>query len=73
VLTFQNTFAPAYLMTRGGPYYATFLLPLLTYEYAFDNMRFGLAAAVMVLIFLYTLLMVAIVYFLFEGWGFDED
>lgn len=73
VLTFQNTFAPAYLMTRGGPYYATFLLPLLTYEFAFDSMRFGLAAAVMVLIFIYTLLMVAIVYFLFEGWGFDEE
>lgn len=73
VLTFQNTFTPAYLMTRGGPYYATFFLPLLTYETAFDGLRFGQAAAIMVLIFLYTLLMVLFVYFLFEGWGFDEE
>jgi len=73
VLSFQNTFAPAYIMTRGGPYYATFFLPLLVYETAFDGMRFGQAAAVMLLIFLYTLLLVLFVYFLFEGWGFDED
>jgi multiple sugar transport system permease protein len=73
VITFQNTFTSAYLMTRGGPYYATFFLPLLTYETAFDGMRFGQAAAVMVLIFIYTLLLVLIVYFLFEGWGFDEE
>lgn len=69
VLTFQNTFTSAYLMTRGGPYYATFLLPLFAYESAFDGMRFGQAAAVMVMIFIYTLLMVLVVYFLFEGWG----
>lgn len=73
VITFQNTFTTAYLMTRGGPYYATFFLPLLAYETAFDGLRFGQAAAVMVLIFIYTLVMVLIVYFLFEGWGFDEE
>ena len=73
VLTFQNTFTPAYLMTRGGPYYATFFLPQLVYESAFDGLRFGQAATVMVLIFIYTLLLVLIVYFLFEGWGFDEE
>ena len=73
VLSFQNTFTPAYLMTRGGPHYATFFLPLLTYETAFDGMRFGQAAAVMLMIFLYTLLLVLFVYFLFEGWGFDEE
>ena len=73
VITFQNTFTPAYLMTRGGPYYATFFLPQLVYESAFDGFRFGQAAAVMVLIFLYTLFLVLFVYFLFEGWGFDEE
>ena len=73
VLTFQNTFAPAYLTTRGGPYYATFFLPQLVYEFAFDGLRFGLAATVIGLIFIYTLLLVLIVYFMFEGWGFDEE
>lgn len=73
VLTFQNTFTPAYIMTRGGPYYSTFFLPQLTYEYAFDGFRFGQAAAVMLLIFICTLALVLFVYFLFEGWGFDEE
>ncbi|MEP7135734.1 MAG: sugar ABC transporter permease [Chloroflexota bacterium] len=73
VLSFQNTFAPAYIMTRGGPNYATFFLPLLVYETAFDGLRFGQAAAVMLIIFIYTLLLVILVYLLFEGWGFDEE
>jgi multiple sugar transport system permease protein len=73
VLSFQNTFTPAYLMTRGGPYYSTFFLPLLSYEAAFDGMRFGQAAAVMLMIFLCTVVLVAFIYFLFEEWGFDEE
>ena len=73
VLSFQNTFTPAYLMTRGGPFFSTYFLPFLTYETAFDNLRFGQAAAIMLLIFLYTIALVLIVYFLFDGWGFDED
>ena len=73
VLSFQNTFTPAYLMTRGGPYYSTFFLQLLTYETAFDGLRFGQAAAIMLMIFIYTILLVLFVYFLFEGWGFDEE
>ena len=73
VLSFQNTFTPAYLMTRGGPYYSTFFLPQLTYEFAFDGMRFGQAAAVMLAFFLCTTALVVFVYLLFEGWGFDEE
>lgn len=73
VLSFQNTFAPAYLMTRGGPYYSTFFIPLFIYETAFDGLRFGQAAAVMLLVFIFTLLLVLIVYLLFDGWGFDEE
>jgi multiple sugar transport system permease protein len=73
VLSFQNTFTPAYIMTRGGPYYATFFLPQLVYESAFDGMRFGQAAAVMLMILIYTLTLILIVYLLFERWGFDEE
>jgi len=73
VLSFQNTFTPAYLMTRGGPYYATYFTPLLIYETAFDRFLFGPAAAMMLLVFIYTILMVTIVYLIFDGWGFDEE
>ena len=72
-LSFQNTFTPAFMMTRGGPYYATFYTPFFIYETAFDGLRFGQAAAVMLIVFLLTMILVLIVYFMFEGWGFDEN
>jgi len=72
ILSFQNTFTPAYLMTGGGPYYATFFAPLLIYEEAFDRFRFGQGAAIMLIVFVVSLLLILMLYWLFEGWGFDE-
>lgn len=72
-LSFQNTFTPAYLMTRGGPYYSTFFTPLFIYRSAFDGLRFGQAAATMLMVFLVTMILVGFLYFMFEGQGFDED
>jgi multiple sugar transport system permease protein len=52
ILTAQSTFAPAFLMTRGGPYYATLFMPLLVYEEAFDRFRFGHGSTLMLLLFI---------------------
>ena len=52
IVSLQNTFAPTYIMTYGGPYYATTFVPLLIYEIAFDLFDFGLAAAVLVLTYI---------------------
>ncbi len=52
VMSLQNSFAPTYILTYGGPYYATTFVPLLVYEIAFDLFDFGLAAAVMVVTYL---------------------
>lgn len=52
VMSLQNTFTPTYILTYGGPYYATTFVPLLIYEIAFDLFDFGLAAAVMVVTYL---------------------
>lgn len=49
VMSLQNTFAPTFIITYGGPYYATTLAPLLIYELAFDYFDLGLAAALLVL------------------------
>ncbi|MCA9973545.1 MAG: sugar ABC transporter permease [Anaerolineales bacterium] len=49
VMSLQNTFAPSFIMTYGGPYYATTFAPLLIYELAFDYFDLGLAAALLVL------------------------
>ena len=51
VLTAQNTFTAAYLMTGGGPYYATLFMPLLIYEEAFDRFRFGHGSAMMLALY----------------------
>jgi multiple sugar transport system permease protein len=71
-LSFQNTFTPATIMTRGGPYYATFFAPLMIYEEAFDNFRFGTGSALMLIIFAATLLLSLLAYFVFEESGLDE-
>ena len=41
----QDNFAPALLVTKGGPHYATLFLPLKIYFDAFQNFRFGYGAA----------------------------
>jgi multiple sugar transport system permease protein len=69
ILSFQSSFTAAYLMTGGGPYYATLFLPLLVYEEAFDRLRFGQGAAMMLILLAVTVGLVMLAYFLFEeGW-----
>ncbi|MFZ6027013.1 MAG: carbohydrate ABC transporter permease [Chloroflexota bacterium] len=57
-VSLQGTFTPAYVMTYGGPYFATTFLPLLVYEIAFDFFDFGLAAAVLLFAYLVLILLV---------------
>jgi multiple sugar transport system permease protein len=45
ILTFQESFTSIMLMTQGGPYYATYTLPLFIYEQGFDLLAFGTASA----------------------------
>lgn len=54
VVSLQNTFIPSFVMTYGGPYYATTYIPLLLYELAFDFFDFGMAAALLVVSYLVT-------------------
>lgn len=52
IVGLQHTVAPAFLMTRGGPYYATLFLPQLIYQTAFDRLRFGEASFMLLLLLL---------------------
>lgn len=72
ILSFQNTFTPALLMTGGDPYYATLFLPLLVYEEAFDYFRFGSGSALMVVMFLLTAVLLLLLYLFFRGRGFTD-
>jgi multiple sugar transport system permease protein len=69
ILTFQSTFTSAYLMTGGGPYFATLFLPLLVYEEAFDRLRFGTGSAMMLMMFGITLVLLGLLYWLVRRWG----
>jgi multiple sugar transport system permease protein len=59
IMSLQNTFTPSFILTYGGPYYATTFVPLLIYEIAFDFFDFGLAAAVLVVTYLFLGLVIA--------------
>ena len=58
-LSLQFAFVPALLVTDGGPDRATTFLPLLVYRNAFENGRYGYAAAMTVVTLALTLLIVA--------------
>ena len=58
VVSLQNTFTPSFVMTYGGPYYATTYVPLMLFELAFDLFDFGVAAAMTVVLYLLTSLLV---------------
>lgn len=73
MLSAQATFAPAYLMTGGGPNYATLFLPLHIYDVAFGALRFGPAVAMMFLLLLGTGLLLLLTYYVLGGWGYDDD
>lgn len=73
IVSVQSSFTPALLMTGGGPYYATLFLPLLMYQTAFDRFRFGLGAAMMLLLFLGVALLIWLLYATVGGWGYAEE
>ena len=75
ILTFQESFASILLMTRGGPYYATYTLPLFVYEQAFDLLSFGTASAALWVMYLLTGLIVFMLYIIARQWqiGVTEE
>lgn len=73
IMTAQSTFAPALIMTHGGPYYATLFMPLLIYETAFDRFRFGEASAMTLVVLIGVAALIAIAYLLLGGWGYDDE
>ena len=73
VVSLQNTFTPSFMLTYGGPDYATTLAPLLVYELAFDLGDFGLASAMLVLIYLLLALLIFGILNLVVGLGGNTD
>jgi multiple sugar transport system permease protein len=68
ILSFQTTFTANYIMTGGGPYYATLFLPMQIYSEAFDAFRFGPGAAMMLLMFALTVALIGILLSFLSDW-----
>ena len=69
VVSMQVTIVPVLLLTRGGPIGATKTLPVLVYERGFRELRFGDAAALALLLFLLTVVVVAVQHRMLRRWN----
>lgn len=72
IVSVQSSFTPVLLMTGGGPYHATLLLPLLIYQTVFDRFRFGEGAAMTALVCVGVALLVTLTHRAFGGWGYED-
>lgn len=72
LMALQNSFTPSFVMTYGGPYYATIFAPLLIYELSFDFFDFGMASAFLLLLYLAILIVVLSVFNL-VGTGAESE
>jgi multiple sugar transport system permease protein len=69
ILTFQESLATVLLTTGGGPYYATYTLPLFIYEQGFDLLSFGTASAALWVIYGLTGVIVLCLYIIARQWN----
>lgn len=72
VVAVHSSFTAIFIMTGGGPGYATTLLPFLIYEEAFTHLRIGQASAMMVAMFAVIGGLVWTIYALVHRWGIDD-
>lgn len=68
ILTLQESFTTVFLTTGGGPYYATYTLPMLIYEQGFGLLLFGAASAALWVMYVLTGLIVLALYFIARQW-----
>lgn len=69
VITLQDNFSPAYIVTQGNPYYATYYLPYKVYVDAFQNFRFSYGAAAILVMYAATALIVLLQYISTRRWS----
>jgi multiple sugar transport system permease protein len=68
ILTFETSFSAIAVTTLGGPYYATYTLPMFIYEQAFDLGAFGPASVALWVLYLLTGLIVLLLYLIARQW-----
>jgi len=68
ILTFQTALTHGLYITGGGPYYATYTLPLFVHEQAFDLFSFGTAGAALWFLYLLTGLVILVFVSIARTW-----
>lgn len=68
-----QVFAQAYILTGGGPNYASYFISLYIYNEAFVGLRLGYASALAVLLFLLILIVTAVVFGTARFWVYYGD
>lgn len=71
IVSLQANFVPSLIVTKGGPGYATLLIPLYSYWLAFDDLRFGYAATVLWTLYLVTVCVVLMQYISRRRWQYE--
>jgi multiple sugar transport system permease protein len=68
ILALQDSFTTILLTTQGGPYYATYTLPLFVYEQGFDLLSFGTASAALWVLYALAGTCVLLLYLVARQW-----
>lgn len=74
IVTLQDNFAPALLVTGdagapGGPYYATYFLPVKIYQNAFQDFQFSYGAAMIWVLYIISALLIFLQYVTTRRWS----
>ncbi len=69
VITLESSFNAILITTGGGPYYATYTLPLFVYEQGFDLGAFGPASVALWVLYALTGVVVALLYVIARQWN----
>ena len=68
VLTLQSNFVPAYILTDGGPAYATLYLPIFIFDNAFEFLAFGYGSMVTLVVLVISAVLIALQLLLVRRW-----
>ena len=73
ILSLVYPFTPALLMTGSVPYYSTLFMPIVAFRESFGSLRFGIGAAITLVIFVASLALVLALALILRGWSWADD
>lgn len=73
IITSFQVFAPAFIITQGGPNYSTYFLVLYLYKNAFENYRFGFSSAIAWILFCIILAVTFLLFKFSKSWVYNES